>query len=408
MNESIHGERAASEPQNRSSSVAHSIEVPSEIIKKWQEIADLLAEIMHVRSAVVMRVEPSNSEVFVSSHCKPSEAGSLYCETVMKTCQPLLVPDARRDERWKSSPDIKRGMVSYLGVPISWPNGKIFGTICVYDDKSNEYSEAYLKLLLHFRDMLQADLTAIMRAQRAEASLQTVQAELTRVSRVTTLGQLTASIAHEVTQPIASSRNNARAALNFLDRQPPDLGEVKEALKCVLADADRAGDIVDRIRDHFKKAPPRKGRFDLNKAINEVIALAESAITTNGVSVRTRLAEAPLPVQGDHVQLQQVVLNLILNAVEAMSTVEAGPRELLISTEQTQTGGVLVFVRDSGPGIDPDHVDRVFEAFYTTKSSGVGMGLAICRSIIEAHGGRLWATRCEPRGALFQFTIPAD
>src|SRR4029077_17084050 len=151
--------------------------VPSEIIKKWQEIADLLAEIMHVRSAVVMRAEPSNSEVFVSSHCKPSEAGSLYCETVMKTCQPLLVPDARRDERWKSSPDIKRGMVSYLGVPISWPNGKIFGTICVYDDKSNEYSEAYLKLLLHFRDMLQADLTAIMRAQRAEASLQTVQAE---------------------------------------------------------------------------------------------------------------------------------------------------------------------------------------------------------------------------------------
>jgi C4-dicarboxylate-specific signal transduction histidine kinase len=176
-----------------------------------------------------------------------------------------------------------------------------------------------------------------MRAQRAEASLQTVQAELTRVSRVTTLGQLTASIAHEVTQPIASSRNNARAALNFLDRQPPDLGEVKEALKCVLADADRAGDIVDRIRDHFKKAPPRKGRFDLNKAINEVIALAESAITTNGVSVRTRLAEAPLPVQGDRVQLQQVVLNLILNAVEAMSTVEAGPRELSISTEQTQT-----------------------------------------------------------------------
>ena len=125
--------------------------------------------------------------------------------------------------------------------------------------------------------------------------------------------------------------------------------------------------------------------------------MAESAITTNGVSVRTRLAEAPLPVQGDHVQLQQVVLNFILNAVEAMSTVEAGPRELLISTEQTQTGGVLVCVRDCGPGVDPDHVDRVFEAFYTTKSSGVGMGLSICRSIIDAHGGRLWATRCEPR-----------
>jgi signal transduction histidine kinase len=414
MNGNIHGERTASEPQDRSSSAAHSIEVPSEIIRKWQEIVNLLAEILHVPSASIMRVDPPHIKVFVSSTSKgnPCEPGALdtgpYCETVMRTGQPLLVPDALENEAWKANPHVKLGMISYLGVPIGWPDGRLFGTICVRDNKRNKYSEAYLKLLLHFRDMLQADLTAIMRAQRAEASLLTVQAELTRVGRVATLGQLTASIAHEVTQPIASSRNNARAALNFLDRQPPDLGEVKEALKCVLADADRAGDIVDRIRDHIKKAPPRKGRFDLNKAINEVIALAESAITTNGVSVRTRLAEALLPVQGDHVQLQQVVLNLILNAVEAMNTVEAGPRELLISTEQTQTGGVLVFVRDSGPGIDPDHVDRVFEAFYTTKSSGVGMGLSICRSIIDAHGGRLWATRCEPRGALFQFTIPAD
>jgi PAS domain S-box-containing protein len=135
--------------------------VSSEIIKKWQEIADLLAEIMHVRSAVVMRVEPSNSEVFVASHCKPSDAGSLYCETVMKTRQPLLVPDARRDERWKSSPDIKRGMVSYLGVPISWPNGEIFGTICVYDDKGNEYSQLYLRQLLLWRDVLQDDLKTL-------------------------------------------------------------------------------------------------------------------------------------------------------------------------------------------------------------------------------------------------------
>ena len=173
-----------------------------------------------------------------------------------------------------------------------------------------------------------------------------------------------------------------------------------------MGDADRAGDIIDRIRDQIKKAPPRKARFDLNEAINEVIALARSAITENGVSVQTRLAEGLPPVQGDRVQLQQVVLNLILNAVEAMSSVEAGARELLISTEQSRTSGVLVAVRDSGPGIDPDHLDRVFEAFYTTKSSGVGMGLSICRSIIDAHGGRLWADCNAPRGAVFQFTLP--
>jgi PAS domain S-box-containing protein len=249
------------------------------------------------------------------------------------------------------------------------------------------------------------DVTAIVRGQRAEASLRTVQAELAHVSRVMTLGQLTASIAHEVNQPIGSARNNARAALNFLDRSPPDLGEVREALGCIVADADRAGGIIDRIRDQIKKAPPRCDRFDLNQAIEEVIGLAQSTITENGVSVQSRLASGMAPVQGDRVQLQQVVLNLILNAVEAMSSVGADGRELLISTEQSEANGTLVVVRDSGPGIDPKHLELVFEAFYSTKS-GMGMGLSICRSIIAAHGGRLWAAASEPKGALFQFMLP--
>jgi PAS domain S-box-containing protein len=252
------------------------------------------------------------------------------------------------------------------------------------------------------------DVTALMRAQEEHERLRRLESDLAHMNRVTTMGELAASLAHEITQPIATARNNARAAMRFLDRNLPDLGEAREALACIVDDADRAGDIIDRIRDHIKNVPPRKDRFDLNKAINEVIALARGAITTNGVSVRTRLAEALPPVEGDRVQLQQVVLNLILNAVEAMSTVEAGPRELLISTEQTRTGGVLVSVRDSGPGIDPDHLDRVFEAFYTTKSSGTGMGLSICRSIIGAHGGRLWADTNASRGGLFRFTVPGE
>jgi signal transduction histidine kinase len=226
------------------------------------------------------------------------------------------------------------------------------------------------------------------------------------MNRLSMMGELSASLAHEITQPIASARNNARAALNFLAKQPPDLGEIREALGCVVGDADRAGNIIDRIRDQVKKAPPRKDRFDLNEAINEVIVLAGSAVTKNGVSVQTRLTEGLAPVQGDRVQLQQVVLNLILNAVEAMGSVEAGARELLISSEQSQTNGALVAVRDSGPGIDPERLERVFEAFYTTKSGGVGMGLSICRSIIDAHGGRLWADANEPRGAVFQFALP--
>src|SRR5262249_27011255 len=173
----------------------------------------------------------------------------------------------------------------------------------------------------------------------------------------------------------------------------------------VVGDTDRAGDIIDRIREQIKKAPPRKGRFDLNSAVNEVVILAQSATLRNGVSVQTRLAEGLSSVVGDRVQLQQVLLNLILNAAEAMGSVEVGVRELLITTEQDQTG-VLVAVRDSGPGIDPAHFDRVFDPFYTTKPGGTGMGLSICRSIIHAHGGKLWAEANEPRGAVFQFTLP--
>jgi PAS domain S-box-containing protein len=251
------------------------------------------------------------------------------------------------------------------------------------------------------------DVTANVRAQEEHERLRQLESDLAHINRLSVMGELTASLAHEITQPIATARNNARAAIGFLDRSPPDLSEVREAIECIVADADRAGDIIDRIRDQIKKAPARKGRFDLNEAIDEVIVLARSEITKNGVSVETRLAEGLAPIQGDRVQVQQVVLNLILNAVEAMSSVEAGARELLISTEQNHTGDVLVAVRDSGPGIDPKHVERVFEAFYTTKSSGVGMGLSICRSIIGAHGGRLWATVKEPRGAAFQFTLPS-
>jgi C4-dicarboxylate-specific signal transduction histidine kinase len=250
-------------------------------------------------------------------------------------------------------------------------------------------------------------MTDIEDRTRALALLEQVQSDFAHMNRVSTMGELAASLSHEIIQPIAAARNYARAALNFLHRQPPDLGEVNEQLGSVVSAVDRSGEIIGRIRDQIKKAPPRKTCFDLNQAIVEVIALARSAMARNVVSLQTLLAEGLPPVLGDRVQLQQVVLNLILNAVEAMSSVEVEARELLITTGQNQTGDVLVAVRDSGPGIDPKHVERVFEAFYTTKSSGLGMGLSICRSIIDAHGGRLWADVNEPRGAAFQFTLPS-
>ena len=250
------------------------------------------------------------------------------------------------------------------------------------------------------------DVSERKRAQQEHERLRQLEADLAHLNRVSMMGELAASLAHEILHPIATARNNARAGMRFLERSPPDLGEVREALACIVRDADRAKDIVGRMRDHIKKAPARREPFDLNEAINEVIVTARSTIANSRVSVHTHLVKLP-PVPGDRVQLQQVVMNLILNAVEAMSSVAEGTRELSIGTEQSQTGGVVVAVRDSGPGIDPGQIERVFEPFYTTKTSGMGMGLSICRSIIAAHGGRLWAEANRPRGTTFQFTVPA-
>jgi PAS domain S-box-containing protein len=633
---------------------------------------NLLAEIMHVPSASIMRVDPPHIRVFVSSTSEgnPCEPGALdtgpYCETVMKTGQPLLVTDARDNEAWKTNPHVKLGMVSYLGVPIGWPDGRLFGTICVRDNKRNEYSEAYLKLLLHFRDMLQADLKSFAtlhsrleqheakirrlvdaniigiiiwdlegrileandaflsmggydredlvsgrlnrtdltppewreRDARTDAELKTIgvvqpfekeyfrkdggrvpvliglaafgeerdqgvafvldlterkcaeealrgseakfrdyaesaadwywetdpdhkfirvtdyerrlalglepvnrtglarwefatdvesepekwqrhrsllearqpfrdfvyraarrggvlvyykisgkpiydakgaflgyrgtgtdvtalrtvetearenerryreaQLELVHANRVATTGQLTASIAHEVNQPLTAAVTYALAARHWLSAEPPNFREADNALALVVREGKRAGEVVGRIRALIKKAPARKDAVAINDAILEVIALTRTEATNNSVSVRTQFAQALPRVQGDRVQLQQVMLNLIVNAIQSMSGVEDGNRELHVSTVNIEPEGVCVAVRDSGHGLPPESLPRIFEPFYTTKPDGMGIGLSICRSIIEAHGGRLWATGCEPRGALFQFTIPAD
>lgn len=250
------------------------------------------------------------------------------------------------------------------------------------------------------------DVTDRKRAEQEHEKLRQLESDLAHINRLNIMGELAASLAHEILHPIATARNNARAGMRFLEKSPPNLGEVKEALASVVKDADRAKDIVGRIRDHIKKAPPRTEALDLNEAIHEVIEMVRNAIDRNQVSVSTRFMEGMISVRGDRVQLQQVVLNLILNSVEAMSAVKDGARELRVSTTQAQSSEILVTVQDSGPGIDPEHLERIFEAFYTTKTSGIGMGLSICRSIIAAHGGRLWAEASQSHGAIFQFTLP--
>ena len=241
-------------------------------------------------------------------------------------------------------------------------------------------------------------------AREGERSYREARMQLAHANRVATVGQLTASIVHEVKQPITAIAINARIAKRWLSAQPPNLKEAQDALDRIIIDSGRAESVVERIRDMVKRVPERKDRLEVNELILEVVALTRGEAINNGVSVETRLAEDVAPVQGDWVQLQQVILNLVINAIEAMSGGEAC--KLLISSK-SESAGVLVTVRDSGPGLGPESLDRVFDAFYTTKPGGFGLGLSICRSIIHAHGGRLWATVNVPQGAVFQFTLPS-
>jgi len=243
--------------------------------------------------------------------------------------------------------------------------------------------------------------------KRAERALQTAQAELAHVTRVTTLGELSASIAHEINQPLAAILTNAEAGLRLLGRDVPDIQEARAGIADVIKDAHRAGEVIRRVRDFSKKAHPQMMRLDINDVAEEAIKLVRYEALRHGVTIRFEFASGLPPVRGDRIQLQQVIVNLAVNGMEAMTSVHDRERELIVGTHRDQSDRILVAVADAGVGIEPENLNRVFGAFHTTKPGGLGMGLAICRSIIEAHGGRLWADANVPRGAIFRFTVPA-
>jgi PAS domain S-box-containing protein len=248
----------------------------------------------------------------------------------------------------------------------------------------------------------------ITERKQTEESLQQAQANLARVNRVMLVGEMTASVAHEVNQPIAAVVTNAGACLRWLAAQPPDMEQARQGLERIVRDGRRAGEVISRVRALVKKVPPRADLVDINDAILEVIALAQSDLQKHPVELQTRLSTDIPVVLADRVQLQQVILNLIVNAIDAMSGVGDRPRELLLGSGRSDPNDVFVEVRDSGPGLDPANLNRLFDSFYTTKPEGMGMGLSISRSIVEAHGGQLLAMPNEPHGAVFRFTLPVE
>jgi PAS domain S-box-containing protein len=515
-------------------------EVPFETVQKWQEIVNIIAEIMHVPSALVMKVEPPNIKVFVSSesNTNPYERNELaslntglYCETVMKTRQSLLVPDALCDEEWKSNPDIKLGMISYLGFPVSWPDGQIFGTICVLDRKENSYSEPYRKFVLQCRDVLEADLRALARlsgeltrseayleeaqrlshtgsfgwrvstgeivwsretfrifgyhrslgitldrviqrvhpedralvqrtidrasrdgkdfdyehrllmpdgsikhvhvvahavrdqanelefigavmdvteARRVEQQMHQARTELAHVARVTTLGELTGAIAHEINQPLSAVVTGGRACLRWLAKEPPNVEEARSAVEGLINSGLRAAEVISRLRSMMKKSPARRELLNINDAILAVIALVSAEAQRNRIVLRTELSNDLPPILGDRIQLQQVILNLVMNAIEAIRGIDQSEREVFVVSRKDGFKGALVEVQDSGAGLEGVALDRLFDAFYTTKPDGMGIGLAVSRTIIESHGGQLRALPDVPKGAVFQFRLPTN
>jgi len=251
-----------------------------------------------------------------------------------------------------------------------------------------------------------ASVASLFERKRAEEALRQAQAKLAHVTRVTTLGELTASIAHEVNQPLTGISSNAEACLRWLDRAAPDLDAARRSVQWIIKDCNRAGEVIRRVRALANKADIRKAPLDINEVVNEVIALVRREVFDHRVSLRMELASALPMVLVDRIQLQQVIINLVINGIEAMQPVTDRPRELTIQSRRDKAHQVLVTVKDCGVGISAENADQLFSAFFTTKPSGMGMGLSIGRSIIEAHGGRLWTEPNLPQGAAFHFTLP--
>lgn len=320
---------------------------------------------------------------------------------------PVHIPDQAAHELYRrgepyllTSVDVG-GFRTALFVPMV-KDEKVIGVLSVGRTRVQPFTDKQIELVTDFA----AQAAIALQFTRREREYRQVQNELAHANRVATMGQLTASIAHELKQPLTAAATNGGAGLRWLMRQPPEIENAKQSVEQMVADVNRACVIIGRIHSLVKMHAPQMEKLDINDAILEIAGLIQGEVLKNGVTARMELAESLPHIQGDRVQLQQVVLNLMINSIQAMSDLAGGQRELHVTTDMIASEGVRVAVRDCGPGFSAENLQRLFAPFYTTKPNGMGMGLSICRSIIEDHGGRLWASRIDPQGALFQFTIP--
>ena len=329
-------------------------------------------------------------------------AGS--CGTAAYRAEPVIVSDIATDPLWADYRDLAlaHGLRACWSTPILSSEGTVLGTFAIYYRQPRSPTPLDHNLIEQITHLA----SIAIERERAEERLRQAQADLERVSRVTTMGELTASLAHEVNQPIAAAVTNANACMRWMAGDSPNLEEAREAATRIVRDGTRAAEIISRIRMLFKKGTPQREWVDVNEVIRETIALLRSEATRYSISARTELAANVPRVMGDRVQLQQVLMNLIMNGIDAMKDID-GTRELVFTSQCGENEQALVSVSDTGVGLPAQQADQIFNAFFTTKPHGTGMGLRISRSIVESHGGRLWAAGNSPRGATFCLTLPA-
>jgi len=332
--------------------------------------------------------------------------------TAIRSAKPVVCNVISSDpifDPWRARAE-EYGLKSSVALPLT-TDGRAIGGFMVYSDEPEAFDEKETDLLVQAADDLMHGIALLrtkMERKSAEEALKKTEEELARVARVTAMGELTASIAHEVNQPLAAVVTNGNASLRWLSNDPPNFDEARQALRNIVRDGTRASDVIARIRAVLKKSEPAALHLDLNELIREIAALTQGEVERRGASLRTDLAANLPAVTGDRVRLQQVLLNLVINALDAMNEVTDRPRVIGIRTAAPDPKSVLVAVEDSGIGLGPEKESRLFDAFYTTKPDGLGMGLSISRSIVEEHGGRLWAAPNEGPGATFQFTLPTE
>ena len=317
--------------------------------------------------------------------------------------EPMYIPDVVRDANFPRAPIAAREVLhAAFGFPILL-GGEVLGVMEFFSYEIRQPDQDLLDMMA----TIGSQIGQFIERKRAEDALHHAQMELAHVTRVATLGEMTASIAHEVNQPLTAVIANANASLRWLAAATPNLDEARNAVSRIVRDGNRAGEVIARIRALVQKTDTEQVRLDINQTIQEVVLLMQNEAVRKGVAIRMDLATNVPPVLGDRIQLQQVILNLVMNGIEAMDTVTDRPREMLIRSSAHESDQLLVAVQDSGVGIDSQNLDKIFDTFYTTKPQGMGMGLAISRSIVENHGGRLWAVPNDGPGATFQFTLQA-